>query len=379
MRINSAVIGAGVGASLMFLLDPSRGARRRSLLRDRIVHGLHKTGDAAGSTFRDVSHRLTGVAAGARRLVSRGGVSDEVLEARVRARLGRYSSHPAAIRVTPEDGVVTLDGDVLRQEYAAIISATAATRGVLDIVDRLAVHDSAEGVPSLQGGVARRGDRPDFLQTRWAPATRCTVATAGATVLAYGLGRRDAAGAGLALVGTAMLLRSITNLETRRLIGIGAGRRAVDVQKTITINAPVDLVFEQWADVERFPALTSHVLEVRPTRVEGQTHWTVTGPIRPIEFDAEITELIPDELIAWRTVEGSAVQHAGIVRFEPSGEDATRVDVRVSYNPPGGALGDAAAAMFHRDLRSQLDDDLLRLKSFLETGQPAHDAADPIR
>jgi uncharacterized membrane protein len=150
------------------------------------------------------------------------------------------------------------------------------------------------------------------------------------------------------------------------------------VHKTITIDSPPDEVFAFWSSYENFPRFMSRVLDVRPSTREGQSHWTVAGPGGvPVEFDAEVSACVPNDLFAWRTVEGSAVAHAGIVRFKATGDRRTRIDIRMSYNPPGGWLGHGVAAAFGVDPRSGLDADLARMKTLLETGRPARDAAQP--
>jgi uncharacterized membrane protein len=86
--------------------------------------------------------------------------------------------------------------------------------------------------------------------------------------------------------------------------------------------------------------------------------------------------VVPDELIAWKTVAGSPIKHAGRIRLVPTGE-GTRVDVQLSYNPVLGAVGHTVAKFFSRDPKRQLDDDLARLKTTIETGNPPSDAVEP--
>jgi len=161
---------------------------------------------------------------------------------------------------------------------------------------------------------------------------------------------------------------------------VGAGRRAIDLQKTVHINAPVETVFSFWSNFENFPRFMRNVREVRPTAVPEQSHWTVAGPGKvPIEFDAVITQLIPNQVIAWKTVEGATVAHAGIVQFEPEGIDRTRLQIRFSYNPPGGAIGHALATLLGENPKTKMDEDLARMKTLIETGNPPRDAAQPIR
>ena len=178
--------------------------------------------------------------------------------------------------------------------------------------------------------------------------------------------------------GIGLLARAATNLETKRLLGVGARRRAVDVQKTVTVDAPVEAVYAFWTMYDNFPRFMSRVLEVRPNARETQSHWRVEGPGGvPIEFDAEITQAIPSHVFGWKTVEGSIVGHAGLVHFEPTPDGRTRLHIRMSYNPPGGWLGHGIAKAFGVDPKSSLDADLARMKTYLETGRPPHDAARP--
>ena len=80
-------------------------------------------------------------------------------------------------------------------------------------------------------------------------------------------------------------------------------------------------------------------------------------------------------MIAWKSVEGASVENAGIVRFDPNEDGSTRVEVKLSYNPPGGAVGHAVAALFGSDPETEMDEDLMRMKSFIETGVQPGDAA----
>jgi len=122
----------------------------------------------------------------------------------------------------------------------------------------------------------------------------------------------------------------------------------------------------------------SRVREVRDLG-NGRYHWTVAGPAGiPVEWEAVITKLEPDRLIAWQSAPGSMVEQQGIVRFRPDGDDKTVVDVRLSYYPPAGAIGHAVASLFGADPKSEMDDDLMRMKSFIETGHQPHDAAERL-
>ncbi len=361
----SMVTGAGLGAGLMYLLDPERGDRRRALIRDQVVRVLNKTGDAAGVTARDIRHRTRGLVAEWRGRLAEGPVGDEVLVERVRSRLGRVVSHPRAIEVTARDGRVTLSGPILAREEGRLLAEVRRVRGVQAVEGRLERHERAEGVSALQGGVERPGQRSAVMQEVWSPSTRLLVGTAGGCLVTYGSSRRDAAGAVVGLIGLGLLARAITNLETQRLLGIGAGRRAIEIQKSLTVNAPVEAVYGFWENYDNFPGFMANV-----QRVDGRgdrSHWTVSGPAGvPVEWDAVVTRREPNRVLAWKTLPGAVVAHAGEVTFQPNEDGTTTLHVRMAYNPPAGAVGHAVAWLFGADPKREMDEDLMRMKSLIE-------------
>lgn len=145
--------GLGVGALLMYVLDPQRGARRRALARDKANRMRHRAGEALAARSRDLRNRSRGVAAKTRSLVQKeeAGVPDEVLAERVRSRIGRAVSHPGSVEVAARDGVVTVSGPVLAEEADELLTAIRDTPGVYDVEDLLEVHDEPDDVPGLQG------------------------------------------------------------------------------------------------------------------------------------------------------------------------------------------------------------------------------------
>jgi uncharacterized membrane protein len=163
--------------------------------------------------------------------------------------------------------------------------------------------------------------------------------------------------------------RGVTNIQLKRLVGLGGGRRAIDIQKAININAPVEEVYEFWSRVENFPRFMAHVEEIT-VHGNGHSHWKVSGPAGlPVEWDAITTKQIPNEVIAWKSLPNEAIKSAGIVQFHPNPDGSTRITVRMSYNPPAGALGHAVASLLGSDPKTAMDEDLVRLKSLMETGK----------
>jgi uncharacterized membrane protein len=370
--------GIGLGMGLMYMLDPDRGRRRRALLRDKLVHANHVLNNAASTTARDLGHRASGLWAEGQHLFEREEVAADVLTARVRAHLGRVVSHPHAVQVSVEDGRVTLRGPVLADEVDELLCCVAKVRGVNEVENLLTVHQTPDGVSGLQGGRPRPGSSFALMQSNWSPTIRLFAGVAGGALTAWCLKRRDALGATLGTAGFGLLLRGLTNMEMKSLVGVGGDCRALEVHKTININAPVEQVYAFWTNYQNFPRFMANVREVRPT-ANGRSHWTVAGPGGvPISWTAKLTEQVPNRLLAWETVPGSRVSSSGTIHFDPNPTGGTRVQIKLCYHPPGGALGHALAKFFGSDPRSEMDADLVRMKTLIETGHPPHDATNPL-
>jgi uncharacterized membrane protein len=151
--------------------------------------------------------------------------------------------------------------------------------------------------------------------------------------------------------------------------GAEEGTRQQHVSKTITINRPIEEVYERWRHFENFPKFMEHLEEVRITG-EGRSHWKAKAPAgRTVEWDAETTEDQPNSVIAWHSVEGSDILNFGKVRFEQApGGRGTIVRVDLQYEPPAGIAGMAVAKLFGEEPGQQLDCDLRRFKQIMETG-----------
>ena len=142
------------------------------------------------------------------------------------------------------------------------------------------------------------------------------------------------------------------------------------MQATTTVRRDVSEVYDFWHDFAHLPDFMIHLQSVVVTG-EGTSHWAATAPFgQTVEWDAETTDDVPAQRIAWRSVDGADVPNSGEVRFVPApGGRGTEVHVTLSYEMPGGALGKAAAKYFGEEPSQQLDDDLRRFKQVLETGE----------
>jgi uncharacterized membrane protein len=149
-------------------------------------------------------------------------------------------------------------------------------------------------------------------------------------------------------------------------------------ESSVTINrAPADL-YRFWRDFQNFPRFMPHLRSVREDTAR-QSHWVAQGPAgTTVEWDAEITEDRPDAVIAWRSLAGADLDHAGSVHFEAApGERGTVVRVCMQYHPPGGALGTVVATLVGEEPGQHMHEGLRRFKQLMEAGETATTAGQP--
>ena len=142
------------------------------------------------------------------------------------------------------------------------------------------------------------------------------------------------------------------------------------LEKSVLINRSPSEIYAFWRNLENLPQFMRHLEEVRSIG-GGRSHWVAKGPLGArVEWDAEIINERPNEMIAWRSLEGSSVATAGSVHFVPApGGRGTEVRVSLKYDPPGGKIGIEVAKLFGEDAESQVQHDLTRLKLVLEAGE----------
>lgn len=203
---------------------------------------------------------------------------------------------------------------------------------------------------------------------------------AGVLVLGYGLRRRRyralLAPLGVSLIGRAVSGRSLVNRALGRnsargsrtspvaSVGPGEGTR---IDRTVVIARSASDLYRFWRRFENLPRFMDN-LESVTVLDDRRSHWVAKGPLGArVEWDAEVHNEIPDELIAWRSLPGSEVDQAGSVHFTPTPE-GTDVRVVLRYAAPGGTLGDAMARALGDDPSRQIADDLRRLKQVMEAG-----------
>jgi len=360
-KLTSFPGGILVGVGLMYFLDPVRGRRRRARINEAVARAERHERELLRKASRDARQRAHGFA---ERLAHQpaADVSDDVIEQRVRACLGRAVSHPSAIDVVAREGRVILRGPVLTDEANDVVRCVARVSGVRDVVDRMERHLTAGSIPSLQGEGRVRRHRES-----WSPAFQVAATGIGTVMFLYGwFFRGGVTGKLLGTAGGVLALRGSFNRTMPELIGRGRG---ITVQKTITVHRPVEEVFELWSRLDNFPMFMEHVRDIDVEIGGNRSRWTVDGPAgTKVEFEAEMCELVTDSVIAWKTLPNQPIDHEGRVRFEEL-SGGTRVHVQMTYRPPGGVIGHAIAHLLGWDPKARMDDDLVRMKALLEEGK----------
>ena len=145
---------------------------------------------------------------------------------------------------------------------------------------------------------------------------------------------------------------------------------AVRVRKSITVNASPEELYRFWHDLGNLSCFMKHLVLVED-RGDGRSHWKAKGPAGPmVEWEAQIITDRPNELIAWRSLPGGDVDHAGSVWFGPAqGGRGTLVRVEIGYRPPAALLGTGVARLFGEEPGQQVQEDLRRFKQIIETGE----------
>ncbi|MVF22486.1 SRPBCC family protein [Methylocaldum sp. BRCS4] len=133
------------------------------------------------------------------------------------------------------------------------------------------------------------------------------------------------------------------------------------VHKSIEVNVPVRVAYNQWTQFEDFPSFMENIVEVRQID-DSHVHWHAEIGGKHKEWDTEIVEQVPDQRISWRTTAGP--ENHGIVSFEPVGGDRTRVSVDIEYQPETTMekVGDMLGMV-----SSNVEEDLENFRDFLES------------
>ena len=142
------------------------------------------------------------------------------------------------------------------------------------------------------------------------------------------------------------------------------------VAAVVTVNKPVEEVYNFWKDPRNYALFMDHLESVHPT-TGGLSHWKIKAPPGlSVEWDAEITQDIPNELIRWTSIDKSNVDSSGTVRFQKApGDRGTIVSLHAEYKPKGGAVGARIRRLFSAIPKTHMKNDLRRFKQLMEIGE----------
>jgi uncharacterized membrane protein len=237
-------------------------------------------------------------------------------------------------------------------------------------------------------------DPPGDTRHNVARAERVGSVALGAALVGLGVRRRDPAGLVAALFGSYFITRgAMGRCVVYRALGISTGpadavlraaprddvtgraatvnaRKAVKVERSVMIAKPRAELFAFWRDFENLPRFMEHLVSVRvgsPMR----SHWVAKAPAgRTVEWDAEIVNEVPNEIIAWKSVGEPDVPNAGAVNFSDApGGRGTIVRVTLDYEPPAGRVGAMLSHFFTEEPDRQIREDLRKFKQLMETGE----------
>ncbi len=232
-------------------------------------------------------------------------------------------------------------------------------------------------------GVKRLLQRIESNEVNVGKAERLASTLAGGALVWLGLKRRGLLGGALVPLGAVLLHRGATGRSvvygrlgmstaptTSSPVASIAQGQGVKAERSVTINRPVEEVFQYWRNFENLPRFMAHLKEVR--RIDGKrSHWIAKAPAGgTVEWDGVIHNEIPNRLIAWRSLENADVNNAGSVHFTPTANGrGTEVRVILSCEPPAGSVGIALAKLFGEEPSQQVEEDLRRFKQIMEAGE----------
>jgi len=236
--------------------------------------------------------------------------------------------------------------------------------------------------------------QPDSRHTNVGNPERWASAIGGGALAAYGITKGGVGGLALALLGGGLILRGSTgHCQLYQALGVNTVKSktsdqsqtsvhhgdGIRVVKSVTINKAPEEIYRLWSNFENLPRFMNHLESVKMID-EKRSHWVAKAPAGfSVEWDAEIINQKENELIAWRSLEGSTINNAGSVRFEPASNNrGCVVRVVLSYEAPGGVIGSSIAKLFGEEPEQQIEEDLRRFKQLMETGEIATTEGQPF-
>jgi uncharacterized membrane protein len=398
--------GAAAGALLMYMLDPDRGGTRRAQSAAAVRHAGSRTSSALGNVWRGAGARMAATAKDAADAMAKEAAKDATenasglaaarpdgaLKASL-ARIGQAAGEVIDDTISKAKSVASRAGDAAGDAVAkagSAISRAGDTAG--DLASRVtsranraanaAGNAAANAAANAAGNALGSGPadagasvRAALRDTDWRATARNPAVIGGGVLGLYGLARRSPLGLVLGLAGAALLARGMTGQPLRKLVSgqhlgerIGHGlSQTIDFEKSIHIDAAPEEVYDLWNNYENFPRFMPHVVEVSDLG-RRRSHWVVKGPGgTEFSWNAVLTEQTRPQRLAWRSEPGAEIPQSGSIQFEAQ-RGGTLVTVRMSYTPPAGVIGHGLATLLGADPKARMDEDLARMKAFIERG-----------
>lgn len=147
-------------------------------------------------------------------------------------------------------------------------------------------------------------------------------------------------------------------------------------RKSMLVHRAPEELYRMWRNFEELPRFMKHLIAVKALD-QKRSHWIAKGPAGTnIEWDAEISEDVPNKLISWRSLGNPEIDHVGSVRFDPARHgQSTRVRIELDYRPFAGRIGATIAEWFGQTPEKQIATDMLEFKKMAESGRENQPAA----
>lgn len=351
--------GLAVGALLMYEADPHLGRQRRAQLQSRLSSTRRTVLSNVQQVFKRARERVSGL-----RTEGWQGwklnqpkpkpIDDHVLEARIRSKLAR-EPQALGVVVLAQHGKVNLSGFIDPEHEQRVLEQVAAIPGVTQLSHSW--HSSSRVETSALGSNKAGG--------RWWVAA--AVVVVGLTWVA--VRRRQPLGWATALTGLGWLASS----DDHRRLGKGHDNpHLIDLEGQVQLAAAPEVVFDVWSHYENFPHFLSHVIEVHDLG-PGRTRWILQGA-KGVEFviDAVQSAFERPGRLAWQSESPALADIWAQVVIEAC-EGGSLATVHLTWRPAPAAGGMPQLILMGDQARQQFEEDLLRMKQFIERGLPARE------
>jgi uncharacterized membrane protein len=225
-----------------------------------------------------------------------------------------------------------------------------------------------------------KSNQPQEQQAGISDKERWASIIGGSAMVLMGLQKRSLRGVLTAIAGGSLAYHGAkADKSLTEKVGDAVGvNKSIKVEKTVTINKSAEELYTYWRDFENFPNFMKHVESVKVIDIR-RSHWVAKAPLgQTVEWDADIVNDQPNQLIAWASIDGADIENSGFVRFTPApGNRGTEVKVVMEYDIPGGMMTAALAKLFGEEPEQQIGDELNRFKQLMEAGEIATTEGQP--